>query len=85
MAIRLATAAAIFEAVDADEPPLRLVLGSTTIAKFRAVYTGTVEQLGQMGSRIERGSGRAAGLRQRCVPYVGDEVHVTINFEGIKQ
>ncbi|AJK49437.1 SDR family NAD(P)-dependent oxidoreductase [Burkholderia plantarii] len=33
-----ATAAAIFEAVDADEPPLRLVLGSTTIAKFRAVY-----------------------------------------------
>ena len=33
-----ATAAAIFEAVDAREPPLRLVLGSTTIAKFRAVY-----------------------------------------------
>ena len=33
-----ATAAAIFEAVDAKEPPLRLVLGSTTIAKFRAVY-----------------------------------------------
>jgi electron transfer flavoprotein alpha/beta subunit len=33
-----ATAAALFEAVDAEEPPLRLVLGSTTIAKFRAVY-----------------------------------------------
>jgi NAD(P)-dependent dehydrogenase (short-subunit alcohol dehydrogenase family) len=33
-----ATAAAIFQAVDADEPPLRLVLGSTTIAKFKAVY-----------------------------------------------
>jgi len=33
-----ATAAAIFKAVDADEPPLRLVLGSTTIAKFKAVY-----------------------------------------------
>jgi NAD(P)-dependent dehydrogenase (short-subunit alcohol dehydrogenase family) len=33
-----ATAAAIFEAVDSEEPPLRLVLGSTTIAKFRAVY-----------------------------------------------
>lgn len=33
-----ATAAAILEAVDAEEPPLRLVLGSTTIAKFRAVY-----------------------------------------------
>src|ERR1700753_1337181 len=31
-----ATAAAIFEAVDADAPPLRLVLGSTAIAKFRA-------------------------------------------------
>jgi NAD(P)-dependent dehydrogenase (short-subunit alcohol dehydrogenase family) len=33
-----ATAAAIFKAVDSDEPPLRLVLGSTTIAKFKAVY-----------------------------------------------
>ena len=34
----LATAAAILEAVDANEPPLRLVLGSATIAKFRATY-----------------------------------------------
>ncbi|WP_158938416.1 SDR family NAD(P)-dependent oxidoreductase [Burkholderia sp. S171] len=34
----LATAAAILEAVDASEPPLRLVLGSATIAKFRATY-----------------------------------------------
>jgi hypothetical protein len=36
----VATAAAIFSAVDAKEPPLRLVLGSTstTIAKFKAVY-----------------------------------------------
>ena len=33
-----ATAAAIFKAVDADDPPLRLVLGSTTITKFKAVY-----------------------------------------------
>jgi hypothetical protein len=33
-----ATAAAILAAVDADVPPLRLVFGSTTIAKFRAVY-----------------------------------------------
>lgn len=33
-----ATAAAIFKAVDAEKPPLRLVLGSTTIAKFRATY-----------------------------------------------
>ncbi len=33
-----ATAPAIFQAVDAAEPPLRLVLGSTTIAKFRATY-----------------------------------------------
>ena len=80
-----ATTAAIFAAVDADQPPLRLVLGSRMIAKFRAVYQARFEQLGQTGSRIERGSGRAAGLRQRCVPYVGDEVHVTINFEGIKQ
>ena len=36
----VATAAAILSAVDAKEPPLRLVLGSTstTIAKFKAVY-----------------------------------------------
>lgn len=34
----LATSAALFAAVDADEPPLRLVLGATTIAKFKAVY-----------------------------------------------
>jgi NAD(P)-dependent dehydrogenase (short-subunit alcohol dehydrogenase family) len=33
-----ATAEAIFKAVDADEPPLRLVLGSTTIARFKALY-----------------------------------------------
>lgn len=33
-----ATAAAILTAVDAHEPPLRLVLGSSTVAKFRAVY-----------------------------------------------
>ena len=34
----VATAAAVLEAVDAAEPPLRLVLGATTINKFRAVY-----------------------------------------------
>lgn len=33
-----ATAAAILDAVDASEPPLRLVLGSSTIPKFRAAY-----------------------------------------------
>jgi NAD(P)-dependent dehydrogenase (short-subunit alcohol dehydrogenase family) len=33
-----ATAEAIFKAVDANEPPLRLVLGSTTIARFKALY-----------------------------------------------
>jgi NAD(P)-dependent dehydrogenase (short-subunit alcohol dehydrogenase family) len=33
-----ATAAAIFDAVDAAEPPLRLVLGSSTIPKVRAIY-----------------------------------------------
>jgi NAD(P)-dependent dehydrogenase (short-subunit alcohol dehydrogenase family) len=33
-----ATAAALFQAVDASEPPLRLVLGSTTVPKFKAVY-----------------------------------------------
>ena len=35
-----ATAAAILEVVEAKEPPLRLVLGSSTIPKFRAVYAG---------------------------------------------
>ena len=34
----LATAASLLKAVDADEPPLRLVLGSTTIPKFKAIY-----------------------------------------------
>nr|WKF60202.1 putative oxidoreductase [Paraburkholderia busanensis] len=33
-----ATAAAILEAVDADQPPLRLTLGSATLAKIRATY-----------------------------------------------
>jgi NADP-dependent 3-hydroxy acid dehydrogenase YdfG len=37
-----ATAAAVLEAVDAEQPPLRLVLGSTTIAKFKGVYAGRV-------------------------------------------
>jgi NAD(P)-dependent dehydrogenase (short-subunit alcohol dehydrogenase family) len=37
-----ATAEAIFKAVDADEPPLRLVLGSTTIARFKALYQARV-------------------------------------------
>jgi NAD(P)-dependent dehydrogenase (short-subunit alcohol dehydrogenase family) len=34
----VATAAAIFAVVDSDEPPLRLVLGSSTLPKVRAVY-----------------------------------------------
>jgi NAD(P)-dependent dehydrogenase (short-subunit alcohol dehydrogenase family) len=33
-----ATAAAIFAALDADQPPLRLALGSATLGKFRATY-----------------------------------------------
>lgn len=33
-----ATAPAILEAVDADQPPLRLALGSATIMKIRATY-----------------------------------------------
>ncbi len=43
----LATAAAIFKAVDANEPPLRLVLGSTTIAKFRTVYEARLSNWNQ--------------------------------------
>jgi len=34
----VATTAAIFEVVDTEKPPLRLVLGSATIPKFKAVY-----------------------------------------------
>jgi NAD(P)-dependent dehydrogenase (short-subunit alcohol dehydrogenase family) len=34
----IATAAAVFEAVDASQPPLRLALGSATIMKIRATY-----------------------------------------------
>jgi hypothetical protein len=33
--------------VDADEPPLRLVLGSTTIAKFRKVYEARLSNWNQ--------------------------------------
>ena len=42
-----ATSTAIFAAVDADRPPLRLVLGSTTIAKFRAVYEARLDNWSQ--------------------------------------
>ncbi|CAD6559103.1 SDR family NAD(P)-dependent oxidoreductase [Paraburkholderia metrosideri] len=55
-----ATAAAIFEAVDADEPPLRLVLGSTTIAKFRAVYQARLSNW----DKWEAVSNAAQGARQ---------------------
>lgn len=39
-----ATAAAILGAVDADRPPLRLVLGSSTIPKFRAAYAARLAE-----------------------------------------
>lgn len=55
-----ATAAAIFEAVDADEPPLRLVLGSTTISKFRAVYQARLSNW----DKWEAVSNAAQGTRQ---------------------
>lgn len=35
-----ATSAALFNAVDADEPPLRLALGTGTVTKFKSVYEG---------------------------------------------
>ena len=38
-----ATSAAIFAAVDAEQPPLRLVLGASTIAKFRATYAARLK------------------------------------------
>jgi NAD(P)-dependent dehydrogenase (short-subunit alcohol dehydrogenase family) len=37
-----ATATAVLEAVDAAQPPLRLVLGSTTISKFKGVYAARI-------------------------------------------
>ena len=55
----LAPAAAILEAVDADQPPLRLVLGSTTIAKFRAVYEARLNNW----SKWEAVSNAAQGTR----------------------
>ncbi len=39
-----ATAGAILAAIDAPEPPLRLVLGSTTLPKFRATYAARLSQ-----------------------------------------
>ena len=33
-----ATAAAVLQVVDADEPSLRLILGSTSLPQARAVY-----------------------------------------------
>jgi len=37
-----ATSKALFEAVDADQPPLRLALGTGTVVKFKSVYEGRV-------------------------------------------
>lgn len=55
-----ATAAAIFNAVDAKDPPLRLVLGSTTIPKFRAVYAARLSNWEQW----EAVSNAAQGAQQ---------------------
>ncbi|SFP99621.1 SDR family NAD(P)-dependent oxidoreductase [Variovorax sp. 770b2] len=54
-----ATAAAIFEAVDARDPPLRLVLGSLMIAKLRAVYAARLSNW----EKWEPVSNAAQGLR----------------------
>jgi NAD(P)-dependent dehydrogenase (short-subunit alcohol dehydrogenase family) len=53
-----ATAAAIFDAVDAEDPPLRLVLGSTTIAKFRAVYAARLSNWGKWEAVSNAAQGR---------------------------
>ncbi|WP_213781610.1 SDR family NAD(P)-dependent oxidoreductase [Caballeronia sp. dw_276] len=55
-----ATATAIFEAVESDEPPLRLVLGSTTIPKFRAVYEARLSNW----DKWEAVSNAAQGVQQ---------------------
>lgn len=54
----LATAAAILAAVDAIEPPLRLVLGSTTIEKFRQSYAARLRNWEQWESVSNAAQGR---------------------------
>lgn len=53
-----ATAAAIFEAVDATEPPLRLVLGSGTIEKFRTAYAARLSNWTQWETVSNAAQGR---------------------------
>ena len=38
-----ATSEAVFKVVDAEQPPLRLVLGSTTLPQIRATYAARIE------------------------------------------
>jgi len=60
-----ATTAAIFQAVDAAQPPLRLVLGSTTIAKFKAIYAARLsnwQQWETVSNSAQGSPARTGGL-----------------------
>jgi NAD(P)-dependent dehydrogenase (short-subunit alcohol dehydrogenase family)/ketosteroid isomerase-like protein len=56
-------AAAIVEAVDADEPPLRLPLGQMALDGIRAKLTGQLEEL-ERWARLSASSDRSAPLRR---------------------
>ncbi len=57
-----ATCDVIMKIVDEAEPPLRLVLGSKTIPKFRTAYERRLKKLGRMVRPVERCS---VGLKGR--------------------
>lgn len=53
-----ATSAALFQAVDADKPPLRLALGTGTITKFRSVYEARLSNWAQWETVTNAAQGR---------------------------
>jgi NADP-dependent 3-hydroxy acid dehydrogenase YdfG len=56
-----ATATALFDAVDAAEPPLRLVLGSSTIPKFRAAYSARLSNWERWEAVSDAAQGKQGG------------------------
>jgi len=53
-----ATSAALFQAVDADQPPLRLALGTGTIVKFKSVYEARLKNWGEWEAVTYAAQGR---------------------------
>ena len=54
-----ATAEAILKLVDAENPPLRLGLGTTILSRARAAYAERIATWGGVGGRLERSPGSA--------------------------